>query len=445
MITFWDDRCFINFTPVMKMIRSSKFWFWSIVVLIHIIFFSMAIQKKNFTTKDSWEYLWQSQNLKANGSWYCGDMQQDIIPALYNQRPPAYGAFLSLMNVDIALNNIYLLLLIQSGLSLLTIYLSVQFVKLFLGEEWNRLWLLIPLVFFPSQFVYCNMVMSEILFQLFVLLSIYFIARLIKYSQMKDLWWSQWSVAIAMAIKPIMWLFPFVAMVSFLIHFFNKKVKLIALITFIIPFTTMALFMGYSHAKTGIWEFSSIQRKLMINYNSYAILKDVFNEEEAVKTISEFQNSVDTLPYVEKCKRIDEFNKEVVMNHPMSAIKAELSGIFRFFVGHPRWDIEMFAQGRIMFFEGNYVIKILYGLFLLLSVTISFIVLLSFLKFIFSPHISYSLRGCIASIVIYFAIVTGPSASTRFRLPVFPVLMATFCVVAHEIYLKRKSAATYVE
>lgn len=172
--------------------------------------------------------------------------------------------------------------------------------------------------------------MSEILFQLFVLLSIYFIARLIKYSQMKDLWWSQWCVAIAMAIKPVMWLFPFVAVVSFLIHFFNKKVKLIALITFVIPFTTIGLFMGYSHAKTGIWEFSSIQRKLMINYNSYTILKDVFNEEEAIKTISEFQNSVDTLPYVEKCNRIDEFNKEVVMHHPMSAIKAELSGVFRF-------------------------------------------------------------------------------------------------------------------
>lgn len=185
--------------------------------------FSMAVQKKNFTTKDSWEYLWQSQNLKANGSWYCGDMNQEIIPALYNQRPPAYGAFLSMLNVDAELNNIYLLLLMQLGLSLLTIFISVQFVKLFLGEEWNRLWLLIPLVFFPSQFVYCNMVMSEILFQLFVLLSIYFIARLIKYSQMKDLWWSQWCVAIAMAIKPVMWLFPFVAVVSFLIHFFNKK------------------------------------------------------------------------------------------------------------------------------------------------------------------------------------------------------------------------------
>lgn len=131
----------------MKMIRSSKFWFWSIVVLIHIVFFSMAVQKKNFTTKDSWEYLWQSQNLKANGSWYCGDMNQEIIPALYNQRPPAYGAFLSMLNVDAELNNIYLLLLMQLGLSLLTIFISVQFVKLFLGEEWNRLWLLIPLVF----------------------------------------------------------------------------------------------------------------------------------------------------------------------------------------------------------------------------------------------------------------------------------------------------------
>lgn len=441
--------CFINFTPVMKMIRSSKYWFWSIVVLIHIVFFSMAVEKKNFTTKDSWEYLWQSQNLKANGSWYCGDMNQEIIPALYNQRPPAYGAFLSLLNVDTALNNIYLLLLVQLALSLLTIFLSVQFVKLFLGEEWNRLWLLIPLVFFPSQFVYCNMVMSEILFQLFVLLSIYFIARLIKYSQMKDLWWSQWCVAISMAIKPVMWLFPLVAIVSFLIHFFNKKVKLIALITFVIPFTTIGLFMGYSHAKTGIWEYSSIQRKLMINYNSYAILKDVFNEEEAVKTISEFQNSVDTLPYVEKCKRIDEFNKEVVMHHPMSAIKAELSGMFRFFVGHPRWDLEVFSFGNLNvvqpFRPDSRLSSIAYYAYLLACSFIGLIILFAFLKFIFSRHISYSLRGCIASIVIYFAIVTGPSASTRFRLPVFPVLMATFCVVAHEIYIKRKSAATYVE
>ena len=433
----------------MKMVKSSKFWFWSIVVLIHVSFFSIAVQKKNFTTKDSLEYLWQSQNIKSSGSWYAGDLTQEINPALYNQRPPAYGAFLSLLNVDIALNNIYLLLFIQLGISLLTIFISVQFVKLFLGEEWNRLWLLIPLVFFPSQFVYCNMVMSETLLQLFVLLSIYFIARLIKFSQMKDLWWSQWSVAIAMAIKPIMWLFPFVAMVSFLIHFFNKKVKLIALITFIIPFTTIALFMGYSHAKTGIWEFSSIQRKLMINYNSYAILKDVFNEEEAVKTISEFQNSVDSLPYVEKCQRIDEFNREVLFNHPMSAIKAELSGMFRFFVGHPRWDLEAFSYGslnEVNSYQLNFEFKSLtYSVYLFSCALVGFILLIAFLKFIFSRHISYSLRGCIASIVIYFAIVTGPSASTRFRLPVFPVLMATFCIVAHEIAIKRKSAATYSE
>jgi hypothetical protein len=433
----------------MKMVKSSKFWFWSIVVVIHVSFFSIAVQKKNFTTKDSLEYLWQSQNIKSSGSWYAGDLTQEINPALYNQRPPVYGAFLSLLNVDIALNNIYLLLFIQLGISLLTIFISVQFVKLFLGEEWNRLWLLIPLVFFPSQFVYSNMVMSETLLQLFVLLAIYFIARLIKYSQMKDLWWSQWSVAIAMAIKPIMWMFPFVAMVSFLIHFFNKKVKLIALITFIIPFTTIALFMGYSHAKTGIWEFSSIQRKLMINYNSYAILKDVFNEEEAVKTISEFQNSVDSLPYVEKCQRIDEFNRELLFSHPMSAIKAELSGIFRFFVGHPRWDLEAFSYGslnEVNSYQLSFEFKSLtYSVYLFSCALVGFILLIAFLKFIFSRHISYSLRGCIASIVIYFAIVTGPSASTRFRLPVFPVLMATFCIVAHEIAIKRKSAATYSE
>ena len=187
----------------------------------------------------------------------------------------------------------------------------------------------------------------------------------------------------------------------------------------------------------------------MINYNSYAILKDVFNEEEAVKTISEFQNSLDTLPYVEKCQRIDEFNREVLFNHPMSAIKAELSGMFRFFVGHPRWDLEAFSYGslnEVNSYQLSFEFKSLtYSVYLFSCALVGFILLIAFLKFIFSRHISYSLRGCIASIVIYFAIVTGPSASTRFRLPVFPVLMATFCIVAHEIAIKRKSAAKYSE
>ena len=81
----------------MKMIKSSKFWFWSILILMHLAFFGVALHQKNFTTKDSSEYIWQAQNLSANGSWYCGDLSQEINPALYNQRPPVYGAFLSLL------------------------------------------------------------------------------------------------------------------------------------------------------------------------------------------------------------------------------------------------------------------------------------------------------------------------------------------------------------
>jgi len=433
----------------MKMIKSSKFWFWSILILMHLAFFGVALNQKNFTTKDSSEYIWQAQNLSNNGSWYCGDMTQEINPALYNQRPPVYGAFLSLLQIDAGLGNVFVLLLLQIGISLLTTFIAVQFIKLFLGEEWNRMWLLIPLLFFPSQFVYCNMVMSEILLQLFVLLAIYFIARLIKYSQMKDLWWSQWCVAIAMAIKPVMWLFPMVAVVSFLIHFFNKKVKLIALITFVIPFSTIAFFFNYSHTHTGIWEFSSIQRKLMINYNSFAILKDVFNEEEATKTINEFQSRVAKLPYPEKCKQIDAFNREVLFNHPKSAIKQELTGMFNFFAGHPRWDVEKFYLGEVNvgkpYQSESRLAMFSYYAYLIACSIMGLIVLIAFVKFIFSRHISYSLRGCVASIIIYFAIVTGPSASTRFRLPVFPVLMATFCIVANEYVIKRKAAATYSE
>ena len=73
-----------------------------------------------------------------------------------------------------------------------------------------------------------------------------------------------------------------------------------AIFTFVIPFAAIFWMFNYSHAKTGEYEFSSIQRKLMINYNSFAILSDVKGKENAVKIISDLQDSVEKFNYVNK-------------------------------------------------------------------------------------------------------------------------------------------------
>ena len=291
--------------------------------------------------------------------------------------------------------------------------------------------------------------MTEILFQTFLLLSIFFITMLLKKGEMQFLWWSQWCLTASLLIKPIAWMFPFVALVSFLIYWFNKKVKLMAIFTFVIPFAAIFWMFNYSHAKTGEYEFSSIQRKLMINYNSFAILSDVKGKENAVKIISDLQDSVEKFNYVNKCNAVDQFNKIVLRDHFFTAVKLECLGVMKFFLGHSRWDISFFLQGvepdayRNVAGSLDSTVRFPWLLYFVFNVIVNAIVFAAFVKFLISNDLPIKLRGCIGSIVIYMALATGPSAAARFRLPVFPVLTVTFAVVAHRMKCKSSEKARF--
>jgi hypothetical protein len=431
--------------------KSGKWLVPAIFLLLHVLFFLFALQYGHPFSKDSAEYLWQSFNISHNSSFYCGDLNSPIVEAWFNQRPPGYGLFLSILGINHFNFNYQLLLSIQLMLSLLNGYIVYQFVKLLTGPDFSLWLLLIPLLGFPSQFVYSGMVMSEVLFQTLLLLSVYFIAILLKRGEMQFLWWSQWSLTAALLVKPIAWMFPFVALISFLIYWFNEKVKLLAIVTFAIPFAAIFWMFNFSYTKTGIHEFSSIQRKLMINYNSFAILSDIEGKDYAVKTISTLQDSVANFKYVDKCKAIDDFNKKVLKEHFVTAAKLEGVGILKFFISHSRWDVSFFLQGKEpdSFVSSNSsfdpTVQWKWISYFVFSVFINLLVFAAFVKFLVSKDLPVKLRGCIGSIVIYMAIATGPSAASRFRLPVFPVLTVTFVVVTHRFAQKRSNSAKFAD
>lgn len=432
-------------------IKSGKWIVPALYVMLHLLFFVFASSNGHPFTKDSTEYLWQSFNLSNHSSFYCGDLNAPIVDAWFNQRPPGYGLFLSFLGINHFNFNYSLLLAVQLSLSLLNGFIVYRFVKLLVGPTFSLWWLMIPLLGFPTQFVYSGMVMAEILFQTLLLLSVYFIAILLKRGEMQYLWWSQWSLTASLLVKPVAWMFPFVALISFLIYWFNEKVKLMAIVTFVIPFAAIFWMFNYSYSKTGIHEFSSIQRKLMINYNSSAILSDANGKEYAVKRISALQDSVASFKYVDRCNAIDEFNKKVLKDHFITASKVEAIGILKFFLGHSRWDVSFFMQGHEpdQFDSSNEsndpTVQGRWMMYFLFSVLVNFMVFVAFLKFLFSNDLPVKLRGCIGSIIIYMAIATGPSAASRFRLPIFPVLTVTFVVVAHRFTQKRSISAKFAD
>jgi hypothetical protein len=426
--------------------------FWTIIIIVHSCFFYFSLTSANILTKDSSEYLWQAKNIKDASSFYAGDLAAPINPALYNQRPPGYGTFLFLTGSNINSESYFWTLLIQFLISLLNIFIIYKFLNLLSNNKASPLWMLIPLIVFPTQIIYAGMIMSEVIFQTFVILSLYFISLLLKRGEMQYLWWSQWAMTISLLIKPITWLFPFIALGCFIIYWINSKVKLIAVVTFLIPITAMVLMFNYSNKKTGVYEYSSIQRKLMINYNVDAIFTDIHGREKAQEVISHFQDSISKHSYKDKATLTDAYCKSILKNNVLTLLKLEAKGAFNFFVGHSRWDVSMFFSGTepkpsgafsVLNNDNEKVIEPLSNLELVyysFSMIINAVVFLAFIYFLFMWRIPRRIRGCVGVFVLYIVLATGPSASSRFRMPVFPILMIVFALVADDLKHKRSKA-----
>jgi len=178
-------------------------------------------------------------------------------------------------------------------------------------------------------------------------------------------------------------------------------------------------------------------------------LSDSKGTDNAVRIISDLQDSVSSFSYVEKCKAIDHFNSIVLKENVLSAVKLECIGIMKFFLGHSRWDVSYFLSGKepdaynSNISSSDVTVKSSWMMYFVFNVIINFLVFVAFLKFLFSKDLPIKLRGCIGSIVLYIALATGPSAASRFRLPIFPVLTVTFAVVAHRMTRKSPESAEF--
>lgn len=413
-------------------------------ILLHLLFYFLALQWGHPFTKDSTEYLWQSFNLTHNSSFYCGDMNAPIVQAWFNLRPPAYGFFLSILGLNQVHFNYHTLLIVQLSLSLMNVFIVYHFIRRLIGHNFSLWWMLIPFVGFPTQFVYAGMVMSEILFQTFLLLFIYFMVIYLKRSNTRFLIFAQLCLTTSLLIKPIVWLFPFVALVCLVLYSFKNNVQIISFASFVIPLAAIFWMFNYSKSTVGVYEFSSIQRNLKINYNALAILNEKIGEVAAKKEIINLQDSLAKLPYVESCRKFDDFFITTIEDNFSCAAIAELKGIARFFIWHSRWDVSNFIRGKEVdavagsFSSDDVTIQSRWLAYFVFSLVLNLAVLFAFVKFVFNKKVNLSIRSALAILIIYMAIVTGPSASARFRLPIFPLLVVTFVITMNELTKKNE-------
>lgn len=391
------------------------------LILVHLLF--LFIIPGPSRLKDSSEYLQQADNLRSHGSYYSGDLSEAYDPALFSLRPPGYGLFLLIAGKPYA-SDIFISIL-QSLLSIGSFMMVSKLIRN-LYKDFNPLILLVPLLFFPSQFIYSNMIMSEILFQFLVIMVIYFLVKYLGSGQAKDLIMMQFYSSAALLTKPVFYIFPVLFFLIFLIYSRKFRINPKHLVYFLIPFVVISLVVFNNYSNTGVIEYSGVQRKLMINYNMRYLLTDAVNEEYAYHAIDSVQEAVSGLNYPQQAQRITDASIAWIKEYPVLYLFQHVKGFFKFYLDPGKWDIDMyFYSGPVPDSEHHTKDKLngLSAVYYGIALIINLILFILMVVFFVSSRINFSIRFSIAVILIGFALFTGPSASSRFRVPVYPVIL----------------------
>jgi hypothetical protein len=414
---------------------------------LHLLFFCLALYFGNSRLKDSYEYIQQAVNLRSYGSWYCADLSKPIDYLMYSQRPPLYGAFLAITWWPFSGD--FLILFLQTILSLFNCYLSLRIFETISGRKANILLFFLPVIFFATQFIYANMIMSEIFFQTFWLLAAYYAILFLKNLKLKDLCFHQLAITSALLIKPVAFLFPLISATLIVVMIAKNKIPSNAFITFLIPVSAIIFIVTVNYHHTSVIEYSGISRKLMINYNMPQLLSKRMTETEAKAKIDSVENYASQLSYAQRSRYIDQQCLIWIKEAPLAYLSLHLKGFFRFFLDHGRWDLNAFVkgQGNIenqagidsayrkygMRGASEYASKfplLLIG-YLLLVVIVNGILLFSFIRFLLMKSIAPQIRILFMCMVFYIALLTGPTGSARFRIPVYPLLLISFALTVH--------------
>ena len=283
--------------------------------------------------------------------------------------------------------------------------------------------------------------MSEILFQTSILLCLYSLLQFEKSEKFKYFYLLQLLLAIAYLIKPIaLFLWLGYSLYSIIVH--NKRgIAVRQLVAALFHVLLLGSFFLKNYHQTGIAEYSGIGRKLMINYNMPALLTFYENETYAKNKIDSLQYNLKNESYASQCANIDLFLRQEVSEHPIHFLLLQGYGSIKLLTETGRWDLELWRVGyenaekapsfKNIFstngipgvFHALNLWPVPYLIYYCLVILVTIALFLLFIKSLLNKSLIRRHKLLLLATILYFAVLTGPSASARFRLPIFPILV----------------------
>lgn len=421
------------------------------ITAIHVIYFFIALKTGNIYLVDSFGYLNQVKNILAHQSWYAEDWNSPVLIDYFTIRPPLYAFFI--IGIKFIFNADYFVIIIQNLLSIFNfILLWKMLFDQHISQKNINLIIVGALIFYPSQMIHSNLIMTEILFQTLLMISFYFSVKMLTKPSYSYALIIALSLSLAMLTKPVILLFGFIIFIFFVIKFrtYSKKFLLPFIL---IPVTYHLLCLQNQHT-TGYYHFSSIKVLADLRVNARYIISHKYGEDSSAKFCTKVFDDANAMPdYASHYRHIEQSCNTVYFKNISTYIFLYAKGIASTLIDPGRFDLSVFlgiqdykttgllhrlnTEGIKVMPEILKNLPIFLLLYLLLILCWNILLCVSILTFVFNKKLDSRLRILVLLFIIYIVAATGISGLCRYRVPVYPeiIFVASF-FIPKLVYLK---------
>ncbi len=404
--------------------------------LFHAAYFLAALLIGVVTTEDSPEYLHMAHNF-MHGAVYSEDLSLPLQPKFLTLRPPGYSLFL--LPWVLLSTSIYLVLLAQNLLSMVTLTGLYLLLKELLPDSKVGFWIFVGILLFPTGMIYTNMIMAEVLFQALMFWAFYYAVRYIRDKKERHLLLYNLLVTSALFVKPVL-LYFWIPNLLFSIYIYTRHRHLRVLIMPLILPLLAFVYSHYNEARSGYFHFSCIKNINVLNFNARQLLRTQHGKAYSDSVITKIQEEAVALgSFKEEFEYMEQRGKELVFSNIIDYSYVHARGMLSFFLDPGRHDVVLFldikSEERMGFFNEvdkrglqgiiHYVQHVNLWLLVLMATIFvwNLLLLVAWLHTVLISNLDIAIRAVLFLLVAYVAVLSVTIGYARFRVEVYPLLL----------------------
>jgi 4-amino-4-deoxy-L-arabinose transferase-like glycosyltransferase len=413
-------------------------------------FFYTFDNNSRFFLADSYDYSLLGVNIAQHGYYTPNGGGPGLM------RAPGYPLYLAAVYKFFGVKPAIALFLqiVLSGLIPIFLYMNAE---LLFSKRVARIAAVLSIIE-PVSIIYANILLSETLFVIFLLLSTYFFIKSMKHKNTSALVMSALTAGIAAYFRPVILYLPFAYAFIYItvsLLSFKDRIKY-ALGIVLITGLTVLPWIARNYVVDGYKGFCSIQDINLYYWRAAGVISDT--EHLPLKDVQ--KRLKDAVPSGLSLANEYQFlrNKavNVIIHHPYAYLKVMLKGsinmllsperyaVFKLADIKPRflgvmWQGHSIREAINMLMSDPFIVSSVVMYQLLFNIVIGLLIIIGIVIITGEGFIKERLT--LLFIIAYFvAVSAGPEAEPRFRLPVLPymIIIASFAIAALSGSVSRK-------